>query len=103
MARFAISSDEDHSAVLWILTLLALTYTTLTLLLRLWVKLRMLGLDDALAVIAQLLAYGSIGMVLYALGKGKQNGVPALHEADSTTLAEVRCHAERFCEEACSD
>lgn len=90
MPRFAVSNDDEHSAIVWILTLLALIYTTLTLFLRLWVKIRMLGLDDGLASIAQLFAYGSMGSILYALEKGIAKDAPERPDSVSTKLAQVR-------------
>lgn len=49
---------------------LLLSYTTLTTLVRAAVKFRMLGLDDGVAVLAQLLAYGHAFCVIYALVHG---------------------------------
>lgn len=70
MSRFAISNFHDQSAAVWIVTLLLLSYTTLTSLVRGYVKSGVLGLDDCLAGAAQLLAYGNIFSVIHALLHG---------------------------------
>jgi hypothetical protein len=70
MARFATADSQDHSPAVWILTLLTLIYTTLTTLVRAAIKFRMLGLDDGIAVFAQLLACGNAFSVIYALVHG---------------------------------
>lgn len=70
MARFAMADSQDQSAVVWIMTFLLLSYTTLTTLVRAAVKFRMLGFDDGVAVLAQLLAYGHAFCVIYALVLG---------------------------------
>ena len=81
MARFAVSNEHDHSATLWIMTFLLLSYTTLTILVRGFVKFSMLGLDDGVACLAQLLTYGNVFSIIYALvhglarsGVGDENG-----------------------------
>lgn len=70
MARFAVSNSHDQSAALWIMTFLLLSYTTLTILVRGFVKVSMLGLDDGIAGLAQLLTYGNVFSVIYALLHG---------------------------------
>ena len=70
MARFAVSNTQDQSATLWITAFLLLSYTTLTTLVRGFVKLSMLGLDDGIACIAQLLTYGNVFSIVYALRHG---------------------------------
>lgn len=78
MARFATVDSQDHSPAVWILTLLTLIYTTLTTLVRAAIKFRMLGLDDGVALFAQLLACGNAFSVIYAL----VHGLAQSHEAD---------------------
>jgi hypothetical protein len=70
MARFAVSSANDQSAALWIMTFLLLSYTTLTTLVRGFVKFSMLGLDDGVACLAQLLTCGHVLSIIYALRHG---------------------------------
>jgi hypothetical protein len=70
MARFAVSNSHDQSAALWIMTFLLLSYTTLTILVRGFVKSSMLGLDDGVAGLAQILNYGNVFSVIYALLHG---------------------------------
>jgi hypothetical protein len=70
MARFAISNSEDQRAAVWVVSILLLSYTTLTTLVRGVVKLKMMGLDDGVASLAQLLTYGNVASVVYALHHG---------------------------------
>lgn len=70
MARFAVSNTHDQSAALWIMTFLLLSYTTMTMLVRGFVKFSMLGLDDGVACLAQLLTYGNVFSIIYALDHG---------------------------------
>jgi hypothetical protein len=78
MARFATVDSQDHSPAVWILALLTLIYTTLTTLARAAIKFRSLGLDDGVALLAQLLACGNAFSVIYAL----VHGLAQSHEAD---------------------
>lgn len=75
MARFAVNDSIDHSATLWIVTFLLLSYTTLTTLMRGFLKFSMLGVDDAVASLAQLLVYGNILSIIYALRHGLAKSV----------------------------
>jgi hypothetical protein len=80
MARFAVANMEDQSAAIWIVTFLSLSYTTMTALMRGFIKLNMLDIDDGGASLAQLLAYGNIFSVIYALRHGLARSGP--HDAD---------------------
>jgi hypothetical protein len=70
MSRFAIANGQDQSAALWIMAILLLVYTTVTTLVRGFVKFNMAGPDDGAAGIVQLLTYGNAFSVIYALRHG---------------------------------
>ena len=70
MARFALFDPHDQSAAVWIMTFLLLSYTTSTTLVRGWVKVKMLGLDDGAAGLMQLIAFGHVVCMVYALLHG---------------------------------
>lgn len=70
MARFAVSDSQDQSAAVWIVTFLLLSYTTLTTVIRGFVKLTIMGLDDGVASIAQLFTYGYVVCIIYTLMHG---------------------------------
>ena len=70
MARFAVNNSLDHSATLWIVTFLLLSYTTLTTIMRSVLKFGMMGIDDAMAGLAQLFVYGNILSTIYGLRHG---------------------------------
>jgi hypothetical protein len=95
MVRFALSDPQDQSAAVWIMTFLLLSYTTLTTLTRGFVKSKMMGLDDAAAGLMQLVAFGHVICVVYALlhGFAKAQSVPA-EEAVAPEYGDVSDHLE---------
>ena len=70
MARLVVSDSEDQSAAVWIVSLLLLPYKMLTTLVRGFIKLKIMGFDDGVASLAQLLTYGNVSSVMYALHYG---------------------------------
>jgi hypothetical protein len=76
MGRFAVSNSQDQSAAVWIVTFLLLSYTTLTTLTRGLVKFKMMGLDDLGAGLAQLMAFGNVICMVYALLHGFAKAQP---------------------------
>jgi len=82
MARFGVSDSQGHSAALWIVTFLLPSYTTLTTLVRGFVKFSMPGLHDGIAGLAQLLAYGNIFSVVFALRHGLARSSPMHAETE---------------------
>jgi hypothetical protein len=76
MVRFALSDPRDQSAAVWIVTFLLLSYTTLTTLVRGFVKFKMMGLDDGAAGVAQLIVFGHVISVVYALLHGFAKASP---------------------------
>lgn len=83
MARFAVSDSQDQSAAVWIVTFLLLSYTTLTTLVRGFVKLKMMGLDDGVASVAQLFTYGHVICIIYALMHGFAKARPETEEDEA--------------------
>lgn len=83
MARFAVSNSHDQSAALWIMTFLLFSYTTLTILVRGFVKISMLGFDDGVAGLAQLLTYGNVFSIIFALLHGLTRS--SLNDGDDGT------------------
>jgi hypothetical protein len=70
MARFAVADSQDQTAPVWVMCILLLFYTTLTTLIRVAIKRKMICTDDYVALLAQLLAYGNAFNVIYALVHG---------------------------------
>jgi len=97
MARFLDAATEADSATLWIVSLLLLVYTTLTLLVRLWVRIKMMGSDDAAVVLAQFLAYGNIISIMLATRKGTSSEAKVLSRMDRSDVAKVGCHRVLLC------
>jgi hypothetical protein len=80
MSRFALSDPQDQSAAVWIMTYLLLSYTTLTTLVRGYVKLKMMGIDDGAAGLMQLIAFGHVVCMVYALLHGFAKAQPETEE-----------------------
>lgn len=90
MARFAVNNSLDHSATLWIVTFLLLSYTTLTTMMRGVLKFGMMGADDAMAGLAQLFVYGNIFSIIYGLRHGlAQSDNDSESSADGSKFSEV--------------
>jgi hypothetical protein len=87
MARFAVANLQDQSAPIWITTLLSLLYTTLTILVRGFVKFGTLGFDDGAATFAQLLAYGNEVAVIYSLLHGLARSRPNDEDDEDNKLS----------------
>jgi hypothetical protein len=66
MGRFAVSDPRDQTAAVWIMTFLLLSYTTLTTLVRGYVKFKTIGLD----------AFGHVICMVYALMHGFAKAQP---------------------------
>lgn len=87
MARFAAVSDpHDQSAAVWIVSFLLLSYTTLTTAIRGFVKLKMIGLDDGVASVAQLFTYAYVGCIIYALMHGFAKARSRTEDSDTELL-----------------
>jgi hypothetical protein len=80
MVRFALFEPLDHSAAVWVIALLLLFYTTLTAMVRGYVKIKMMGLDDGAAGLSQLIAFGHVTCVIYALLHGFAKAQPRATE-----------------------
>ncbi|KAF2121707.1 hypothetical protein BDV96DRAFT_218452 [Lophiotrema nucula] len=88
--RFAPFTPDNHSAPLWIASLLGLIYVIGVLLIRLFIKVKVLGLDDWFIVASSLVAVGQYVAVYEGLGKGlgkTSNQVPDISSAASTVFA----------------
>lgn len=70
MARFAELNQHDQSGKVWISTIVMAVATTLIFLLRIAIRWKMLGFDDGAAGMAQLMAYGDVVSVTFALLQG---------------------------------
>ena len=90
MARFAVNTSNDQSASAWIVTLLSVIYSALTLGLRLWVKYGLLGLDNAGMAAAYVLALAQQATTMYTVAAGvarDDSATPGIHHA---AIAKVR-------------
>lgn len=91
MARFAVDHANDRSASTWIAVLLSLTYSTLTLAVRVAVKVNLLGLDDASIAVAYLLSYSQQATMIYDLLNGFGHDLSRLGHNQQIDAARVKC------------
>lgn len=70
MNRFAVDNAEDRSAPLWIVTLLAIIYSSVVLVARVFLKAASVGTEDAIIVGAQVIAFGQFGATIHAIKQG---------------------------------
>ena len=70
MGRFALATHDDYSAYGWIAALISLTYTTLTIFLRIYLKYGTFGLEDLSIAAAQVFAYANFAANAAALTNG---------------------------------
>ncbi|KAK6843957.1 hypothetical protein PG987_004817 [Apiospora arundinis] len=68
--RFSPITEADHAGYVWIVTILAVTYTALACLLRAWIKFRVYGLDDLLIAAGTALHLVQAIIVFLALSSG---------------------------------
>ena len=102
MARFATDTANDHSATLWIATILPILYTTFTSVVRIYAKRITFGLDDALFFVAQLLSYGEYAAIVVGLNHGMGRSLQLLHEAQKTTTLRVRLRDDTDSSHCCA-
>lgn len=89
MARFAVSTPHDQSATAWIVSLLSLFYSTLSLAARYYLKSGTLALDDGTIVVAQILAFGQFGASFYGISQGLGKDLSLLSAEQQNRSANV--------------
>lgn len=90
MARFAVATINDHSANVWIVTILSLIYTTMTLMVRAVIKRGSLGTEDIAIFVAQLFAYGEYAAIFVGLSTGFGKNLEMLRETQQLGGAKVK-------------
>ncbi|KAI5777062.1 hypothetical protein EDC01DRAFT_779984 [Geopyxis carbonaria] len=86
--RFARYTSTDHSAPVWIATLLSLIFSFLILTVRLaWVKWKRHGLDDLILVMAHLIAVAHWGTLFSALSSGLAKSPLRLPASNRTSIS----------------
>ncbi|KZM24452.1 hypothetical protein ST47_g4406 [Ascochyta rabiei] len=68
--RWARVTPNDHSGILYIVTFVGFTYTSLTFLTRILIKWQVLGLDDAAMLVAQIASVVQFSLLLASLSSG---------------------------------
>ncbi|KAJ6267232.1 hypothetical protein PSV08DRAFT_380835 [Bipolaris maydis] len=85
--RWAHITDDDQSGVLYIVTFLSFTYTSLTFLTRIFIKWRMLGLDDAAMLLAQVADLIQFSLLLLSLSAGLAKSFGTLTDEQYSRMA----------------
>ncbi|KAF2188207.1 hypothetical protein K469DRAFT_703678 [Zopfia rhizophila CBS 207.26] len=68
--HFSEVTENNHAGVIWVITLLGLVYTLLTLITRAFIKWHMLGPDDFALVAAQVFALAQYGAIFSSMHHG---------------------------------
>ncbi|EMD66206.1 hypothetical protein COCSADRAFT_353321 [Bipolaris sorokiniana ND90Pr] len=91
--RFARITPHDHSATLWIITILSPIYATLVLGIRLgYAKWRAYGFDDLVVVLAHVVGAGMWVTLLTSIGHGLGKSYDILDDVDITSTAGLYNH-----------
>lgn len=85
--RWADITDGDQSGVLYIVTFLSFTYTSLTFLARIFIKWRVLGLDDAAMLLAQVANLVQFSLLLLSLSAGLAKSFGTLTDEQYARMA----------------
>ena len=85
--RWADITDDDQSGVLYIVTFLSFTYTSLTFLARIFIKWRVLGLDDAAMLLAQVANLVQFSLLLLSLSAGLAKSFGTLTDEQYARMA----------------
>ncbi|KAF2213583.1 hypothetical protein CERZMDRAFT_39079, partial [Cercospora zeae-maydis SCOH1-5] len=90
MARFAANTTSDSSASVWVVTILAISYSCLTLGTRVYFRSSSWVVEDNTILAATILACGEYGATMYAANHGVGLSLALLSESDrhvvNTTL-----------------
>ncbi|KAF2828274.1 hypothetical protein CC86DRAFT_405279 [Ophiobolus disseminans] len=88
--RFARFTPDDHSAVLWVSSLLSLIYATLVLTVRLtFVKRRAHALDDILITVAHLVGFAMWASLLVSLRNGLGKSLKVVDDEKAPLLQQA--------------
>ncbi|KAF2850850.1 hypothetical protein T440DRAFT_554651 [Plenodomus tracheiphilus IPT5] len=85
--RFAHQGPDNHSGPLWIAAILGMIYMVAVLILRLYIKRRVLGYNDYLIIASSVAAFGQYVAVYYALSCGLGKTLLQVH--DTVVLGRV--------------
>ena len=96
MGRFAVDLDGDHSATLWIATLLSAVYTTCSLVVRICIKRTSFGLDDVVFLVAQMFAYGEFIAIMVGIASGLGRSLELLEGAQEAEVMRVWTSSQIF-------
>ncbi|KAF2838844.1 hypothetical protein M501DRAFT_935163 [Patellaria atrata CBS 101060] len=87
--RFATITSDDHGGIVWITSLLFMTYTLLTFATRCFIKWHMFGVDDWAMVAAQVAAMGQYGAMFVAISNGLGKSTAIVDEIHATQIGQA--------------
>jgi hypothetical protein len=88
--RWASVTPDDHSGTLYVIAFLGFTYTTMTVVTRVFIKRNMLGVDDGTMVVAQAANVVQFALVVSALSAGLSKSYSTISEEQYSRMAKVR-------------
>lgn len=93
-SRFSRITDSDHAGLLWIVTILCIIYSTLSCLLRAYIKRGIYGWDDLLMVAATAVHLGQSVSVFSGLlnGLAKFNSLTEEHDCVASGKVSIYLH-----------
>jgi hypothetical protein len=87
--RWATVTPDDYSGTLYVVALLGFTYTTMTVVTRVFIKRNMLGVDDGTMVVAQAANIVQFALVISALSTGLSKSYNTISEEQYSRMARV--------------
>lgn len=88
-SRFSPITETDHAGFIWVVTIIGTSYTALSLLLRVWIKYRVYGWDDALIAAGTVLHLGQSIAVWLALSYGLAKSNTVTDPADGPAASKA--------------
>jgi hypothetical protein len=87
--RWASVTPDDYSGTLYVVAFVGFTYTTMTVVTRVFIKRNMLGIDDGIMVVAQAANVLQFALVISALSAGLSKSYNTISEEQYSRMARV--------------
>ena len=88
----ATQSADNHSAPLWVVTILCLIITTIGVATRLFVRFKALGVDDYVILAGALVGVAQFATIIDGLLQGLARSTDSLSEESASLAGNVRVH-----------
>ncbi|KAF2034175.1 hypothetical protein EK21DRAFT_41251, partial [Setomelanomma holmii] len=88
--RWATVTADDRSGILYIVTFLSFTYSSITFITRCFIKWRVFGADDAAALVAQIASLVQFSLLLLSLSAGLAKNFELLSKDEYARMASLQ-------------